>query len=66
MGWETPKVEVSITCHVSRHNSPRDAADDALVKELARQVRGAVRPIVADPRYAELILDVAGLEGHDE
>lgn len=62
MGWEVRRVTVDVTCHVSRHNSARDDEDDALVDELARRVSDAVKPIVEDARYRDVILDVTGLE----
>lgn len=63
MGYEARSVEVRVHCSVSRHNSARDAADDALVNELAERVRAAVAPIVTDARYQKVILYTDGLEG---
>ena len=49
MGRET--VEIRVLFSVSRHNSPQDAADDALVEDFG----AAVGALAALPRYADVI-----------
>jgi hypothetical protein len=62
MGYEHREAGVRIVCRVSRHNSARDRADDALVDEIRERVRDAVGDITKDPRYADLISFTEGLE----
>lgn len=61
MGYDIREVTVRIVCRVSRHNSDRDAADDALAEELEGRVRAAVMPIAQDPKYTALISYTEGL-----
>jgi hypothetical protein len=44
------QVRTEIVMYVSRHNSPQDDADDALVEDF----RAAVGALLALPRYADL------------
>lgn len=48
MGWD--REELQIFGHVSRHNSPQDAEDDALWADLVKRVR----EVIDDPRYESL------------
>lgn len=48
-------VSVSLGTWVSRHNSPQDAEDDALVDEIQQRLHDAVRAIVEDPRYNRVL-----------
>jgi hypothetical protein len=52
MGSE--RAQMSITALLSRHNSDRDIEDNRLWAELV----GRVKAIAADPRYAEIMVDV--------
>lgn len=59
MGWD--RKEIQIRGHVSRHNSERDASDDALWTELAERVA----QVVEDPKFAPLNILVNGDYGQD-
>jgi hypothetical protein len=56
VGYDSKAFRVWAT--VSRHNSERDAAHDALWAE----VRARVREIVAEPRYGQILLMADGLD----
>lgn len=62
MGNEIREASVRIVCRVSRHNSAKDRADDALVDELQERISDAVRDIVKEPRYEALISYTEGIE----
>jgi hypothetical protein len=49
MGWE--RLTGNLSAAVSRHNSPRDARDDALWNELTVRIR----ELVEDPKYADIM-----------
>jgi len=62
MGREIWERGVRVICSVSRHNSQQDEIDDALVEEMQQRIRDAVRPILEDPRYEDVISFTDGVD----
>lgn len=54
MGFDSRRVEIVIQAAVSRHNSARDARDDALWDLLLAEVR----MVVQDPKYVPIKAEV--------
>lgn len=56
MGWDLEHVEYRIALRLDSHGGDKERRHDVLAQEFRAAMAGAVRPVLEDPRFAEILL----------
>lgn len=67
MGWDIERVCFEIDLRLDSHGGDKERQHDALQTELRERCREALRPVLSDPKFAEILLwDVGSMLGDEE
>ena len=67
MGWDIETLRYDVPLRLDSHGGEKERFHDQLHAELRERCREALRPVLSDPRYAEIMLfDITSIIGEDE
>jgi len=56
MGWDCEDVALTVSLRLDAHGGDKEREHGALAADFRQRLWEAVRPVLTDPRYAEIIL----------